>query len=287
MAILKIVNNHSTNSAALKKVLNYVLQGSKTNANLTFAHGDFLSESISAQTIYDDFMRVRQTFGKTEGRLYQHGTVSWHANELISPEMALSFGKELVDKLYPNNQALIAVHTDRDHIHFHFVVNTVSFLDGKMIHWKKNDLQKAKNISDELCSEYGLSITQKGKHYDLTELEEGNLSSWNKNIYNLLKDHPTESFIVNCFAALQRGIFNARSLDDFRIEMQKQGWNVVWEESRKHVVFENQDGKKVRDSKLSKTFNIDISKDTIEKTFVETKKRALLMQEKRPKKRHR
>jgi len=40
--------------------------------------------------------------------------------------------------------------------------------------------------------------------------------------------------------------------------MKLSGWNVHLKDPRKHITFENKDGKKVRDSNLSKTFHLDI-----------------------------
>ena len=51
-------------------------------------------------------------------------------------------------------------------MHFHFIVNTVSFLDGSMLHWSKHDLERAKQLCNELCLNRGWSIAQNGIHYD-------------------------------------------------------------------------------------------------------------------------
>ena len=49
--------------------------------------------------------------------------------------------------------------------------------------------------------------------------------------------------------------------------MKQFGWSVNWTEKRKHITFQNQDGRKVRDSNLSKTFHLDISKEGLENEF--------------------
>ena len=49
--------------------------------------------------------------------------------------------------------------------------------------------------------------------------------------------------------------------------MKQFGWRVNWTEKRQHITFQNQDGKKVRDSNLSKTFHLDISKEGVENEF--------------------
>ena len=49
--------------------------------------------------------------------------------------------------------------------------------------------------------------------------------------------------------------------------MKQFGWKVNWTEKRKHITFQNQVGKKIRDSNLSKTFHLDISKEDLENEF--------------------
>ncbi len=267
MAVLKIVNNHSKSKAALRKILNYVLKEEKTSESISYVHGDFIGETISPQTVFDQFMRVKALFGKENGRMYQHGVISWHKDEAITPEMALSFGKAFVSKQYPDNQALVCVHIDRDYTHIHFVVNSVSFMDGKMLHWKKSDLQKAKDLSDQLCAKYGLSITQKGKHYDDTSIKEGDITAWDKNTYAMIAKKPKEAFLADCMSSLQESLKTARTQQALCDEMKKRGWDVIWEPNRKHITFVNSDGKKVRDAKLSKLFNTDISKESLTRHF--------------------
>ena len=66
-----------------------------------------------------------------------------------------------------------------------------------------------------------------------------------------------------------------RSSKEKFIEKMKQfGWNVNWTEKRKHITFQNQDGKKVRDSNLSKTFHLDISKEELENEFDRNRQKA-------------
>lgn len=50
--------------------------------------------------------------------------------------------------------------------------------------------------------------------------------------------------------------------------MKESGWEVNWKDSRKNITFIDADGNKVRDTNLSKTFNVDISKGALEKQFL-------------------
>lgn len=55
-------------------------------------------------------------------------------------------------------QIIVSTHLDKDHLHNHFCFNSVSFLDGKKYNYSKSEMQRLRNVSDELCKEYGLSV---------------------------------------------------------------------------------------------------------------------------------
>ena len=57
-------------------------------------------------------------------------------------------------------------------------------------------------------------------------------------------------------------------------KMKQLGWSVNWTDKRKHLTFQNLEGKKVRDSNLSKTFHLNISKEGMENEFDGNRKKA-------------
>ena len=57
------------------------------------------------------------------------------------------------------------------------------------------------------------------------------------------------------------------SKEQFISNMKKRGWKVIWKDSRKNITFENEKGKKVRDKNLSKTFNLNITKEGLLNEF--------------------
>ena len=85
--------------------------------------------------------------------------------------------------------------------------------------------------------------------------------------YNLFRQQVKDSFVADCAMAVLKALENCISKEKFIEKMKQFGWNVNWTEKRKHITFQNQDGKKVRDSNLSKTFHLDISKEGLENEF--------------------
>lgn len=262
MAIYKTINSKTAISthAGLKNCLKYVLNPEKTNRELTYVTGPS-SSILTPDSVFKEYLKVKKEFKKNAGRMYMHNVLSFHKNEEITPEEALDFVIEFAEKAYPNFQTTIAIHVDKEHIHAHMVINTVSFLDGSKIHKSKIDLENDKKICNDLCKKHGLSIAEKGKHYDGTDMDLGEITVWNKNKYHLLINTEKPSFLADCGIAVLSAIEKSKSKEEFIASMQENGWSVDWSERRKHIVFSNLSGKKVRDTNLKKSFNIDATKE--------------------------
>ena len=61
-------------------------------------------------------------------------------------------------------QAIIGVHTDREHLHAHIVFNSVNQFTGEKYHSNAQSYyQQVRGISDRLCREHGLSVIMAGE----------------------------------------------------------------------------------------------------------------------------
>ena len=124
-----------------------------------------------------------------------------------------------------------------------------------------------KQLTNQMCRERELTVAEKGKHFDGSQIEKGEVIAWSKDKYNLFRQQVKDSFVADCAMAVLKALENCISKEKFIEKMKQFGWNVNWTEKRKHITFQNQDGKKVRDSNLSKTFHLDISKEGLENEF--------------------
>ena len=79
----------------------------------------------------DEMIAVKKRFGKENGTVAYHGYQSFAPGE-ATPELAHKIGLKLVERLWGERyQVLVTTHLDKEsHLHNHFVVNTVSFIDG-------------------------------------------------------------------------------------------------------------------------------------------------------------
>ena len=95
----------------------------------------------------------KKMWNKDTGRMYAHNIISWHKDEQITPEQAFEFGKEFAENWFSGFQTLVAVHKDKDHIHCHLVTNSVSYEDGRKLHNTRKDLERMKQLTNQICRE--------------------------------------------------------------------------------------------------------------------------------------
>ena len=119
-----------------------------------------------------EMIDVKKQFGKEDGTIAYHGYQSFNEGE-VTPDQAHQIGVDLAAELWGDRyQVLVATHLDKDsHIHNHFVINTVSFVDGIKFHRTNADYRQMQLVSDRLCREHGLSVIRypEGKRKNYSE----------------------------------------------------------------------------------------------------------------------
>lgn len=152
-----------TELQALTDVIDYAEDGAKTH-NKVYVSGINLSPDIAR----DQMVMTKLQFGKTDKILAYHGYQSFLPGE-VSPDQAHEIGVELARRLWGDRfQVLVTTHLDKNHLHNHFCLNSVSFVDGKKFRGGSKAYWQMRAESDKICAEYGLSVIKnpgKGKNY--------------------------------------------------------------------------------------------------------------------------
>lgn len=154
----KTLNDYYTNTElqSLKDVIDYAVESEKTEMQF-FVSGI----NCNPEFARDQMTETKKLFEKTDGIIAFHGYQSFKPGE-VTPELAHKIGKELAQKLWGDrHEVVVATHLDRGHIHNHFVVNSVSMVDGKKYNACKQSYALMRKTSDELCIYYGLSVVKK------------------------------------------------------------------------------------------------------------------------------
>ena len=277
MAINKVVNKSTKSHGAMRNVLEYVLRDEKVKEGYVEIAGPFSGETVNYDTLYRSWLAEKRLWEKDSGRMYAHNIISFHKDEPVTPGQVLEIGKAFAEEFFSGFQYLVGVHQDKEHLHCHIVTNSVSYLDGKKLHQTKRDLEKQKQFTNDICRDKGLAVAEKGRHFDGSAIEQGEISAWSKDKYNLLINDGKKSFVADCAIALLETVPNSASREEFISGMRQRGWSVQWEDSRKHIVFQNEDGQKVRDSNIEKTFaGIEVNKEALPNEFTKQNERRLV-----------
>lgn len=114
----------------------------------------------------DEFITVKKIYHKEEGQQIKHRIVNFKASDLVNYQDADQFGYEVAKRYGDCYQTIYAVHQDTEHIHVHFIINTVSYVDGKRYDigpWEKSWLEgiseswlamHESNLSDNKIEKY-------------------------------------------------------------------------------------------------------------------------------------
>lgn len=268
MAINKVVNKAAKSHGAMRNMIEYVLKEGKNKDGYIEITGPYEAPTINYDDVYKTWVNEKILWDKDSGRMCAHNIISFHKDERTTPEEVLDIGRLFADKFFSGHQCLLGVHQDKDHLHCHIVTNSVSYIDGSKLHQTKKDLERQKKFTNELCHDRGLSIAEKGHHFDGSPIATDEIIAWSKDKYNLLINDSKKSYVSDCAKAIMDAISIVKDKEDFISLMNKAGWSVQWENSRKHIVFQNESGQKVRDSNIEKTFpGIKVSKDALAEEF--------------------
>lgn len=169
----------------LRQSINYIINPEKTTnkdygkVDYNFLEGkkdyDFKKEKLcyvsclncDEDNPFDDMNYTKDYYRKKDGVLAYHGYQSFKEGE-VTPDIAHEIGVKFVSEMFKDYEVVVATHQNTNHIHNHFIINSVSFKTGKKYNNNHTNLAKLRNISDSLCAEYGLSVLDEDVGYKST-----------------------------------------------------------------------------------------------------------------------
>ncbi|HDO9489864.1 TPA: relaxase/mobilization nuclease domain-containing protein [Clostridioides difficile] len=118
-----------------------------------------LKEGINCTTdnVEREFNIVKQLHNKTEGKQYYHFTQAFSPEDKITPEKAHQLGKEWIERNIQGHQVYMVTHIDKNHIHNHFVINSVNMDNGLKLQISPYKLLEMKKDSNSVCDREKLS----------------------------------------------------------------------------------------------------------------------------------
>ena len=240
MAIVHFVKSKRTQTVGgLNAVINYCCKDAKVSYE-----GRPLISGINCvpQCALQEFMNTKRLHRSTQGRMYYHMVQSFRPDDPVTPEQAHEIALKLAEQI-PGFEIVVATHTDRDHIHSHFVINSVSCDTGLKYHSNRDSLEQLWKASDELCMQYGLSVvkTKKQKQKKERTMSDREYRAYAKG----------DSWKMNLEINIDECMTLARDREHFIRLMEYSGYEVRWEDTRKYITYTTPDGHKCRDNKLN------------------------------------
>ncbi|NCC88559.1 MAG: relaxase, partial [Clostridia bacterium] len=206
---------------SLRDVMDYTSNGEKTYD--TDEERYLSSINCCLQTARQDMIITKKQWCDESPIIAFHGFQSFKHAE-VTPDLAHEIGIRLAEKIWGERfEVVISTHLNTDCIHNHFVVNSTALDGGNRHHGNKASIKRMRDLSDELCKEYRLSVIE-------------NPSKFKKNAYlSRLESSgmPTQNIVA--LQCIEEAIKHSFTKDDFFKQMNSMGYSCDFRESRKHA----------------------------------------------------
>ena len=233
MPIMHFINSKTQTAGGMKNVLAYVTRTEKTKSE----DKQYVTAlNCNTATAYEEMLATKNAYRKNSGRMYYHLVQSFPKGDDTPPELAHQIAVELAEKAFGKYECVVATHIDREHIHSHFVFNSVSFEDGRKYHSNGNTVQELMNISDEICMRYDVTVLDKQQQKKKDVLSDREYRSAVRG----------ESWKFQLMNAVTEVMKQAKSKKQFVFMMKQLGYGVRWEDSRKYITYTCPNGRKCR-----------------------------------------
>lgn len=252
MATVTYIRESKQSISAMKGVIDYCCQDKKV-------YDEILNQRLisgincDGENVFSEFLATKKSYKKTDGMNFYQYVQSFSPEENITPQKAHEVALEFAEKAWTGYEVLVATHCDAQHIHSHFVINSVSFENGKKLRQNPNTLKSLRALSDEICRQHSLST----------------LEAYSKNGIKIsTREYRTavkgQSWKFKLMNDIDKAMNISGSKEDFINAMSIMGYSVTWTGDRKYVTYQCPNKMKCRDIKLH---NDKYLKESMENEF--------------------
>ncbi len=252
MATVNYIRESKQTISAMKGLINYCVQDSKVKDEQN-GHRYVSGINCNGENAFNEFMTTKYAYKKVDGLNFYQYVQSFHPSEKITPEQVHKIGLEFAEKAWPRHEVLVATHLDAEHIHNHFVINSVSFESGYKLRQSPTTLKTLRCLSDNICADCGLSVLcpyeQNGRKISSREYRARSRgSSWKQEL----------------ITSINHAMFKSGTREEFIGKMKQLGYQINWKSERKYLTFICPGGQKCRDIRLH---NNKFLKENLEQEF--------------------
>lgn len=238
MATVTYIRESKQSISAMKGVIDYCCQDKKVYDEIS---NQRLVSGINCdgENVFKEFMATKKSYGKTDGMNFYQYVQSFSPDENITPQKAHKVALEFAEKAWTGYEVLVATHCDAQHIHSHFVINSVSFENSKKLRQNPNTLKSLRALSDEICRQHNLST--------LEPYSKDGMKISTREYRTAVKGQSWKFKMMN---DIDKAMNISGSKEDFINAMSIMGYTVTWTDDRKYITYQCPNKMKCRDIKL-------------------------------------
>ena len=151
-------NYHNRNINSIFELLDYTTNPDKTEKQFFITGINCELDTVVKQMTQTKKRFNKDKYSKNNKIVAFHGYQSFAEGE-VTPEIAHEIGVKLAEEMWGDRfEVVVSTHLNTNHIHNHFVLNSVSFKDGKKYYSNFENTALLRKTSDDICDEYGLKV---------------------------------------------------------------------------------------------------------------------------------
>ena len=238
MATVTYIRESKQSISAMKGVIDYCFQDKKVYdeiSNQRLVSG----VNCNGENAFAEFLATKKSYKKTDGINFYQYVQSFSPEENITPHQAHEIAIEFAEKAWTGYEVLVATHCDVQHIHSHFVINSVSFENGKKLCQNPNTLKSLRALSDEICGQHNLST--------LEPYSKEGIKISTREYRTAVKGQSWKFKLMN---DIDKAMNISGSKEDFINAMSIMGCSVTWTDDRKYITYQCPNKMKCREIKL-------------------------------------
>ena len=151
-------NYQNKNVNSIYELLDYTTNPDKTEKQFFITGINCEFENAVKQMTQTKKKFKKDKYSKNNKIVAFHGYQSFNEGE-VTPEIAHEIGVKLAEEMWGDRfEVVVSTHLNTNHIHNHFVLNSVSFKYGKKYYSNFENTALLRKTSDDICDEYGLKV---------------------------------------------------------------------------------------------------------------------------------
>ena len=234
MATVTYIKERTQTVSAMRAVMRYCMKPEKIWDEQSQRHLISGINCDGGNTI-TEFLATKTAHGKLDGINFYQYVQSFSPREKLTLVQAHEIAKEFAEKAWPGHEVQVTTHCDAQHIHSHFIINSVAYETGQKLRQNPTTLKQLRKLSDEICFAHNLSV--------LKPYEKGGQKLTTRE-YRAAKKG--QSWKFKLMFQITKAMEKSSSRRDFLLLMKRAGYEVHWTDDRKYITFTCPNGKKCR-----------------------------------------